>query len=287
MKYTYLALCASALLFAACDDNEQPAFSDSDAFVAFNSSTATVAEGATVEIPVTLASLSGLTATASVEVNCNYDNTCTVVEGVNFEIVGSKTLKFDADNRTAYVSIHYIADGEYTGDLTFSLSLKSDDVNVGHENECVVTLSDAEHPLQFILGDYSASADSYFSSRGHYDWTVTISKDASDVSKVYIDGLDPFFLKNGYKGHIYGTVNDDKTQILVPASQSYDYSTATIEMFSTADPDDPNAKELTAADNMEIDIQDEGKTLVVRNCYGIYMSGWYNLMYGDLVLTKQ
>lgn len=38
---------------------------------------------------------------------------------------------------------------------------------------------------------------------------------------------------------------------------------------------------------MEIEIKDSGKTLVVKNSYGIYASGWWNLMYGDLTLTKK
>lgn len=282
-----------ALAFVACDDNEQPGFSDSDAFVAFSSSSASVDEGEEVVIPVSLASVAGLSKSAYVEVIS--DDSYTAVEGTDFEIVGSKTVKFDAENRTAYITIKSIANGIYTGDVKIGLVLKSDEINVGAQNECVVTIADAEHPLQPILGSFSASADSYFSSRGHFDWTITLSKDESDVSKVYIDNLDPYFASAGYNGHIYGTVESDEdgnlTLIKVPAQQGYGYkyegSEAVLAVFSTADPDDANAKELTASENMEIEIKDGGKTLVVKNCFGIYASGWWNLMYGNLTLTKK
>lgn len=300
MKIKYLPLLATAMLFAACDDNEQPEFADADAFVAFTSSTATVSEVANSEeasvtsIYVKLSSVAGLTKSATVEVvdtaeltGSDFENTIKAVEGVNYRILSSKELKFDAENRQAEIKIAYIPDGIYTGDMKFKLIVKSDDANVGHESECIVTLSDNEHPLQAILGDYTASADSYFSSRGHFNWTVTISKDATDVSKVYIDNLDPYFAANGYKGHLAGVVNDEKTEIAVAAGQDYGYKTVTFEVFSTADPDDANAVQLKASENMIISIKDGGATLVVENSFGTYDDGWWNLMYGELVLTKK
>lgn len=295
MKLKYLTLVATAAIFAACDDNEQPGFSDSDAFVAFNSATVTVDElgskgepAQAVSVSVTLASVAGLTTEASIEVvDKNSDESLTAVEGENFEIVGSKTLSFNAENRTASISVRYIPDGVFTGDLSFKLVLKSDKVGVGHESECLVTLSDAEHPLQAILGTYAASADSYFSNRGHFDWNITISKDAEDLAKVWIDGLDPYFAANGYLGHIYGTVNEDKTEIAVPVGQSYGYQNTEIVAFSTADPDDANSIELKQGDNIIIAIEEGGAKLVVKNSFGIYDDGWWNLMKGDLVFTKK
>lgn len=303
MKTKYLPLLASAaLLLAACDDNEQPAFSDADAFVAFSSSTLTVAENPEGEessvksVYVTLASLGGLERSATIEVpdtnvlkkDPDFDEKARIaVEGVNFRIVSSKKLHFDAKNRTAEVKIAYIPDGVYTGDMKFKLVLKSDSVNVGHESECLVTLADYEHPLQAILGDYAASADSYFSGRGHFSWTVTISKDDEDVSTVYVDGLDPYFAGVGYMGHLKGSVNEDKTAISVAAKVEYGYQTATFEAFSEADPDDDNARQLSEGESVTISIHDGGKKLVVENAYGIYMDGWFNLMYGGLELTKK
>lgn len=304
MKTKYLSLLASAALvlpFAACDDNEQPGFSDADAFVAFSSSTLTVAEDTCGEessiasIYVTLASLGGLERSATIEVpdtnalleDPDLKSAKKAVENENFRIVSSKQLHFDAKNRTAEVKIAYIPDGVYTGDMKFKLVLKSDDANVGHESECIVTLADFEHPLQSILGTYAASADSYLSSRGHFNWNVTISKDDDDVSKVYIDGLDPYFAANLYFGHLTGVVDKEKTKITVAAKQEYGYQTATFEVFSEADPDDDNARQLSEGENLVIDILEGGNKLVVENAYGIYYNGWYNLMCGDLELTKK
>ncbi len=283
--FNYIALGLALGAFAtACDDNDQPSFSDGDAFVSFSSDAVTISETAddATEISLTLASVAGISSTVYVDVvsEDGYD----AIEGTDFEFVGSKELSFDSDNRTLSVKIKAIPDGIFTGDKQFKLAIADADVEVGYESECVVTIADAEHPLQAILHTYTATGVSYW--YGDYQWQVTFSKDAEDVSKVWIANLEPYFASYGYTGDVYGTVDDDLTTISIPVGQSYNYSDATLEGFSDADPDDENAYDLGSGENIIITIADEGKTLTILNSYGVCnANGWWNLMYGNITLT--
>lgn len=293
----------AALAFAACDDNEKPEFDDADAFVSFASSTATLAEttaageAGETSVTLTLASVAGISSTVEVQViDSSVDSTYKATEGEDFEIEGSKTLSFDAENRTVSVTIKSIPNGEYTGDMKFALSIvDGGKVGVGVENTCVVTINDSEHPLQAILGNYTGKQHSYWETSGYgpYDLTVTISKDDDDDSKVWISGFDGFWVSYGYYGSIYGVVNEERTEIAVPAEQDFEYSSTSggqskVGAYSTADPDDANAKSLEAGDNMTFTIEDGGAKIIIENSYGVYDdNGWWSLSYGGTELTKQ
>ena len=49
---------------------------------------------------------------------------------------------------------------------------------------------------------------------------------------------------------------------------------------------DPDVDE-TESDNIVIDIQDNGNTLVITNAWGIYEDGWWNLFRGPITLKKK
>lgn len=283
MKSIY-TLVAGTLLLASCAENEHPVFNDNDAFVAFKSSSVGVAEnvsGGQVQIPVLLTSLSGISTSVDFEVIES-----TAIEGVHFSIEGSKTLTFDKENPTQYITVNVIDNDSYDGNVSFSINLlEPQGVNLGSDVSCSVSIEDNEHPLAFILGDYAASADSYFSSRGHFDWTITLSRDAEDDGMVWINGLDPYFAVNGFYGPLYGVVNDEKTEIRVPVGQSYGYQNTELVGFTGPDPDDSST--MDTGDNIIITIQNEGAALTVEHAFGIYDEGWWNIMYGGLTITKK
>lgn len=287
--YGTLALACAAL--SSCDINEAPEFSDSDAFVAFTNSSMSIGEDqGSIEIPVMLASF-GLEAECTVTVDTENS---TAVEGKNFTIdEGSKTLKFTKDAPTQYVKVNIIDNDTFDGNVSLSLGLAAQGVNVGANKTCQLTITDNEHPLLFILGTYSASADSYFSSRGHFDWDITISRDDEDINKVWVGNLEPYFAANGFvapsKNNFYGVVNSDKTEIRIPVGQKIGYQDSGVDVllagFSGADPDE--SAELKTGENIIISIKDNGKTLVVENAFGAASDGWWNLMYGNLTITKK
>ena len=288
-KLSYGLIAVAGLMLASCVKNELPSFSDGDAFVAFQSATVSVGEqDGSVEIPVMLTSASGLSATVEVEVVPDSTENA-AIEGTHFTIE-NKTLSFSGlDGATQKIKVIVIDNNVFGGNKSFTLRLKEGgSINLGASKACKVTIQDDEHPLAFILGTYGASADSYFSSRGHFDWDITISRDESDITKVWIGDLDPYFASYGYNAKngyntFYGVVNEAKTQILIPVGQKVGYNDTELAAFVATDPD----LDETESDNIVIDIQDNGNTLVITNAWGIYEDGWWNLFRGPITLKKK
>ena len=227
LNIKYLSfLLAGAFALASCDKNEPNVFDDKDAFVAFDAVSVTYAEdyskdGATFKIPVTLASVKGVEETVKFEVVTPEQKGA--VAGVNFELVTTTgVLSFDAEKRTQYIEFKTMADGEYTGDLKFSVKLlPSETLPVGSESECTVTISDIDHPLTFMLGSYTATGVNYWN--GPTTWTMTFYKDAEDDHKVWIDNL---FEKESWAAddtRYYGIVSDDNTTLNIPFGQESEY----------------------------------------------------------------
>ena len=283
-RLTYGLLAAAALSLTSCDINNMPEFSDSDAFIAFRSSSVSVGEAdGSVEIPVMLTSLGGMSATVPISI---VDSLTTAKEGTDFAIE-TKELSFSPDANLQSVKLTVYDNDVFTGTKTLVLALGSSTIKLGAAKTCTVSIQDDEHPLRFILGTYSASADSYFSSRGHYDWDITVDRDESDINKVWIGNLDPFFLANGFlaptENYFYGFVSDDKTEIRVPNEQKIGYEDYVLAGFTGPDPDESGL--LGTGDNIIIQIEDGGNTLVIPNAWGI--TGWYNLFYGGVKFTKK
>ena len=213
-------------MLASCDKNEPNVFDDKDAFVAFDAVSVTYDEdyskdGATFKIPVTLASVKGLEETVKFEIVTPEKKAA--VAGVNYELVTTTgVLSFDAEHRTQYIEFKTIADGEYTGDLKFSIKLlPSETLPVGSEDECAVTISDIDHPLTFMLGAYTATGVNFWN--GPTTWTMTLYKDAEDDHKVWIDNL---FEKASWAAEdtrYYGIVSDDNTTLNIPFGQTSEY----------------------------------------------------------------
>lgn len=265
-----ITLCA--VLFSSCELNEMPKFDDKDAFVAFGSSSVSVSEDCgSVKIPVTLASLSGVSSSVTVVANDG-----TAASGKNYELVTS-SLSFTESAPTQYVEIKIVnLAGEFTGDLNFSLAFSSTgDVKAGMENTCSVTIKDNDHPLTPILGAYTATGTSYW--YGAMKWTMTFKKDANDISKVWVDN---FFCNDDWTGDdmlLYGVVDSDLTTITMPFGQTseYVYSNGEAVIFYGVDAD------LNAYDNGEgnwtITIKDGGAKMSVDYGVWAYIPGAGNL----------
>ena len=225
LKYIGLALVAASALIA-CDSNDPSKFDDKDAFVAFDKTSVSLSEdysagGAVCKIPVTLASVKGLEETIKFEVVSPEKKGAK--EGVNFEVLTSSgVLSFNAENRTQYIEIKTIYDGVYTGDLKFTINLVgTDSVPAGSEGSCTVTIADIDHPLSFMLGNYTMTAEKYKS--GPITWTMTILKDAKDDHMVWFDNLLGNSSWAGEDVRYYGTVNEDHTVLTIPFGQTSEY----------------------------------------------------------------
>ena len=226
IKYLSFLLAGAAML-ASCDKNEPNVFDDKDAFVAFDAVSVSYDEdysndGATFKIPVTLASVKGIEETVKFELVTPDQKAA--VAGVNYELLTTTgVLSFNAENRTQYIEFKTMPDGEYTGDLKFSVKLlASETLAVGAESECTVTIADIDHPLTFMLGSYTATGVNYWN--GPTTWTMTLYKDAEDDHKVWIDNL---FEKADWADEdtrYYGIVSDDNTTLNIPFGQTTEYT---------------------------------------------------------------
>ena len=182
-RYVFAFAVAGAVM-ASCDVNKPDIFDDANAFVAFDNETMSIDEvmdgTSTLTVPVTLASVAGIEESVSFRL---VDGTAE--EGVNYELLTtSGVLNFNAENRTQNIEISILYDGEYTGNLTFTIEfVNTGSVNQGAENTCTVTIVDSDHPLAPLFGTYTFSGNNYWD--GPVTWTATISSDPDDDHRVY------------------------------------------------------------------------------------------------------
>lgn len=223
MKNTFFKIMAGAAAFtalASCNLNDCPTFDDADAFVAFDKTGIMVDETAgSVTIPVTIASIAPVKTSVTYEV---VDGTAKA--GENYSLADeSAVLTFDGKTRTQEIVINITnKQGEYTGDLSFTINIISGgkSLNLGANSSCTVKISDLDHPLAALLGDYTATGFSYFDG-AEESWTLTMYKDDADINVVWIDGIISAF--SGYYPsadfRVYGNVSADKTTISLPLGQ--------------------------------------------------------------------
>ena len=217
-KNTTIVLAALAAVALASCNNDQPEFNDKDAFVSFTDTKASIDENkATLEIPVQLSSLKGKEGSVDFEITA--DKTAPAVEGTNYTIANAtRTLTFTKESNVQNIKLNIVdLAGTFTGDLRLNIKLKNaQGVNLGAESSFDVTIVDLDHPLAFMLGTFRASGESNFS--GATTWNVEIKKDDSDVNKVWIYNILPAGTSDKYP--VYGTVNEDKTELRIPVGQN-------------------------------------------------------------------
>ena len=231
--YKYVA-CACALMtaFSCSKLNETPVFEASKSFAAFDVTSVSVDENAgSVSIPVTIASVD------PVQVAVAYTTTDDSAKaGVNFNLNdASAVLAFDGETRTMNVVIDIVdLAGEYTGDLSFTVSLvKPGDLDLGANSTCKVKINDLDHPLASILGSYTASAFNYFDG-ATTEWGVTFEKDPSDITVVWILGITESTAADAVYGNVTTDEEGNFASITVPFGQSIEWNasyTATLVGF--------------------------------------------------------
>lgn len=289
-KLSY-GLVAASMLLASCDINKYPEFDDANAFVAIQQTSASVAENqGTLQIPVMLTSLSGKQ--GSVDFSLTPAATGGAVEGTHFKLLNSgKTLTFTKDEPVQYIEIEPIDNDAFGGDVRLTIALENaSGVELGAVKTCDVTIEDDEHPLSFILGTLTAAGASYFN--GDEEWQVTISKDDTDLSKVWITNL----VNGGSSADspVYGIVNEEQTEIHIPVGQevatSSSYGLIALEGFYGPDGDEdiPLGGFISGTIDADgtITLQDWFGSHVYEDAAGTSSLGWYNIFQSGVVLKK-
>lgn len=287
IKSIYGLLAAGVLLFASCNINEEPTFDNKDTFVAFTNATMSIGEDkGTLEIPVLLSSLSGMSTSVDFEI---VTDGSTAVEGTHYSIEGGNTLTFTKDAPTQYIKLNIIDNDTFNGDVKVIFVLKDPQgVNLGASKQCQVTIEDNEHPLLFILGTFACKGESNFG--GDLEWNLTIEKDADDLNKVWINNLVP----GGSSLKIYGTITEDKTEIHIPVGQEIASSSSYPHILllgfygPDGDEDIPNGKYITGtiATDGTITIKDLFGSCVFTDDAATQSAGWYELVLAESIWKK-
>jgi hypothetical protein len=291
MKIFKLALgMAAGLLLASCNINELPEYDDSNAFVAFTSSSVNVGEEeGSKQVEVLLTSIGGIETTVNFEVAPA--ETAGAVEGKHYTIEGGKSLTFTKDAPTQKITLNIIDNDTFDGDVKFTIKLLDPEgVQLGASKTCSVTIEDDEHPLLFILGTLSAKGVSDFN--GDTEWGVRIAKDDSDLSKVWIYNLVPG--GSSSSSPVYGIVNDEKTEIRIPVGQEVAVSSSYPHILLNGFYGDTEEKIPTGgyitgeiAEDGTISIKDYFGSQVFSDDAASNSLGWYNLMDPIITLKKQ
>ena len=218
MKNIFFKIMAGAALvtaFASCELNDFPTFDEADSFVAIDKTAIMVDETAgQVIIPVTIASIDPMKTAVTYEV---VDSTAKVNK--HYKITDeSGVLSFDGTTRTQNIVVDIIdSTGVYTGDLVFTVNLLSGgkNLNLGASSTCVVKISDLDHPLADILGEYTVTGEDF--AKGKFSYTMTLTKDDTDINTVWIDYVCPLAIGNPMA--VYATVSPDHKTISIPCGQ--------------------------------------------------------------------
>jgi hypothetical protein len=285
---SYLIIMTAGGLFAACSLNDAPEFDDANAFVAFEKTAISVDENAgTLRVGVRLTSLGGLTSTVAYQVFNG-----TAQEDVDFEPTGgSSVLTFSAETPVQYIEFNILEHpGLFTGDRSFGIKLTNGgDVALGAADSTAVTVLDLDHPLSFMLGNYTVYGPNYFGGRAD-TWEVTIEKDPDgDVAKVWISNL----VVAGTSEKVYGIVNEDKNKIEIPVGQTIavaaSYDSVVLEGFD--DPDINEAGLLPTGSKITMSLTQESPVKFTMDLpFGSHIldiDSWYSIVLAGAVFTKQ
>ena len=298
IKNIFFGLMSGALFLTGCDVNELPAFNDADAFVAFTTGTGSINENSTdsLVIEVLCSSLNGVSAEVSFSIV--EDTTATAAKVgelfTYYTTTGKDTLSFDNKTTSQYIIVKPIDNEEFGGDKKFTLQLKdAKGANLGASNTITVAVVDNEHPLAAILGSYTASGTTY---NGPSTWDVTIAKDEKDLNTVWFTNLPAASIALGIDGRpIYGVVNEDKTEILIPVHQQIATSSNYPYVAVDGADGEEGEEDIPEGGNLVATIGADGTITVqnwmIVNAYtdegGTSLAGYFGYVEKGAVLTKK
>jgi len=148
------------------------------------------------------------------------------MEGVDFDILSDKTVTVSQGYGYAPVVIAAIDNNDYDplGNKSFRLKITDNSQGYDLSSEAVmkITIVDDDHPLGWMLGDYTANVTQ--TANGNSEHPIVIEAVEGETDKIRIYGMcgtafgppltDPYV--------ILGTVSEDYTTVTIKAGQSWD-----------------------------------------------------------------
>lgn len=148
------------------------------------------------------------------------------MEGVDFKIISDKTVTVADGFGYAPVTVAAIDNNSYDplGNKSFKLKIVSNslDYSLSSESVMTVTITDDDHPLGWLFGDYTANITE--TANGNLTHPIKITAVEGETDKIKIYGMagskygpplkDPYF--------ILGTVSADYSTVTIAAGQEWD-----------------------------------------------------------------
>ena len=218
MKKTYAVLAGVALIAALASCNRKAEYKTYP-FATLEATSYAIAENSGVlRIPVSVFDNDGGSGSVTFVVKDG-----TAKEGADFTVSPSNGVLSFTGNGTQYIEIAVVDHkGVFTGNTNCSVSVTSvsGDLTLGTVLDCDVTIQDLDHPLADILGTYTATGYGY--KLGEFKYTLHLTNDPKDITKVWCDWIMPmwFTLKSYGNASVYGTVSEDHSTITFPVPQT-------------------------------------------------------------------
>lgn len=173
-------------------------------------------------------------------------------EGEDFVLVSEKSITIAEGSGYAPVTVAAIDNDKYDplGNKTFKLKITDNSLGYKLSSEWIVTITiiDDDHPLGWMLGEYSAKPTA--TANGSDEFPITLSAIEGETDKIKIYGLsglafgapatDPYF--------ILASVNDDNTNLTIKTGQewkSWDWGPTIFSAWDDAAGEGVEVKELT------------------------------------------
>lgn len=196
--YRILAIAAISAFFASCDKTDPYKGANGvegvNSFVTFDvKASYSVSEAAgSFQIPVRLVNPKGEAFSVTVS---GVDGDA--INGINYSIAEPETgvLSFSATDTLKFITIDLTRVPGYNdpGYLKFSVAIDAatNGVAIGAFSKVPVTITDADHPLADILGNWVGAGVDYWD--GSVNWTMNILSVEGDVTSVRLVGITPSF----------------------------------------------------------------------------------------------
>mgnify|MGYP003316971257 CR=1 FL=1 len=159
--------------------------------------------------------------------------------------------------------------------------------NSGSAYSETITVQVPDVPFFYkVPGNYrSGSFMSYFDDEVAMNFNIVA--DDEDPLKVTVENFEPYFASNGYtadKGvNVFeGEIDEENMEVIIYRGQLVGYKDVYLDGFDNEDPDVAEYM-----DDVHIKFDSSCQTATILNACGACSSGgWYNLMYGGIVCTK-
>jgi hypothetical protein len=200
------------------------------------------------------------------------------MEGVDFNVLSEKSVTVAEGYGYAPVVVAAIDNDDYDplGNKSFRLKITGNSLGYDLSSESVIkiTIIDDDHPLGWMLGDYTSQVTS--TANGSKEHPVNIVAIDGETDKVKIYGMaglafgpplaDPYF--------ILGTVSEDYSTITIKAGQSWDswgYGPVTLKVW-----EDDNGEGEEVNDLIGYISTDGGVKITFRQQYTFFITAGGN-----------